>query len=85
MIRCFLCPSTPPYIGGGAEGFVLYKLQSPGRFVTHPARLQIILPITTLAFLNTSWAPESSYSSDSGPSVNPGYYLWQAHLGCLCQ
>ena len=31
-----------------------------------------------------SWAPESSYSSGNGPSVNPGYYLRQAHLGCLC-
>ena len=30
MNRSFLCPSTPPYIGGGAEGFVMYKLQSPG-------------------------------------------------------
>ena len=78
-------PRLPLYIGGGAEGFVLYKLQSPGRFLTHPARLQITLPITTLTFLNISWAPESSYSSGSGPSVNPGYYLRQAHLGCLCQ
>ena len=52
MIRCFLCPSTPPYIGGGAEGFVLYKLQSPGGFPTHPVGLQILSPNTTLAFLN---------------------------------
>ena len=54
MNRCYLCPSTPPYIGGGVEGFIIHKLQSPGGFLTRPARLQVIFPNTTLAFLNNN-------------------------------
>jgi hypothetical protein len=30
MDRSFPSPSTPPYIGGGAEGFVIHKLQITG-------------------------------------------------------
>jgi hypothetical protein len=30
MNRYFISPSTPPYIGGRAEGFVMYKLQTAG-------------------------------------------------------
>ena len=35
--RSFLSPSTPPYIGGGAEGFVIHKLQSSGDYLS-PSR-----------------------------------------------
>jgi hypothetical protein len=51
-ILSFSLGPPPPYIRGGAEGFVIHKLQSPGGFHTRPARLQVILPNTTLAFLN---------------------------------
>jgi hypothetical protein len=76
MILSFLSPSTPLYVGGGAEGFVPYKLQtardslSSSRRITNLFLIYLQLPyrrfIGLLGFIIFgSWA----FSNPRVPSL----------------
>jgi hypothetical protein len=85
MNRSSLSPSTPPYIGGGAEDFVMYKLQTAGDTLSSSRIITSLIPNISLTSISTLyWASKLRNLRVVGLQRTPGTFfgrpIWDAYV-----